>query len=64
MSGDATPSPARRSGSRSALPSMSRRGCNGFVVNLGHEAPGLEERVQRFAEEVWPTVVRSSLTQR
>ncbi|MDQ3932352.1 MAG: hypothetical protein M3252_05895, partial [Actinomycetota bacterium] len=31
-------------------------GCNGFVVNLGHEAPGLEERVQRFAEEVWPPV--------
>jgi alkanesulfonate monooxygenase SsuD/methylene tetrahydromethanopterin reductase-like flavin-dependent oxidoreductase (luciferase family) len=34
-------------------------GCNGFVVNLGHDAPGLEERVQRFAEEVWPAVVRS-----
>ena len=33
-------------------------GCNGFVVNLDHEASGLEERVQRFAEEVWPTVVR------
>jgi alkanesulfonate monooxygenase SsuD/methylene tetrahydromethanopterin reductase-like flavin-dependent oxidoreductase (luciferase family) len=35
-------------------------GCNGFVVNLGHDLPGLEERVQRFAEEVWPTVARSS----
>jgi alkanesulfonate monooxygenase SsuD/methylene tetrahydromethanopterin reductase-like flavin-dependent oxidoreductase (luciferase family) len=35
-------------------------GCDGFVVNLGHEAPGLEERVQRFAEEVWPLVARSS----
>jgi alkanesulfonate monooxygenase SsuD/methylene tetrahydromethanopterin reductase-like flavin-dependent oxidoreductase (luciferase family) len=34
-------------------------GCDGFVVNLGHDVPGLEERVQRFAEEVWPTVVRS-----
>jgi alkanesulfonate monooxygenase SsuD/methylene tetrahydromethanopterin reductase-like flavin-dependent oxidoreductase (luciferase family) len=34
-------------------------GCDGFVVNLGHEAPGLEERVQRFAEEVWPLVARS-----
>jgi alkanesulfonate monooxygenase SsuD/methylene tetrahydromethanopterin reductase-like flavin-dependent oxidoreductase (luciferase family) len=34
-------------------------GCDGFVVNLGHEAPGLEERVQRFAEEVWPLVVRA-----
>jgi alkanesulfonate monooxygenase SsuD/methylene tetrahydromethanopterin reductase-like flavin-dependent oxidoreductase (luciferase family) len=35
-------------------------GCNGFVVNLGHETPGLEERVQRFAEEVWSPVVLSS----
>jgi alkanesulfonate monooxygenase SsuD/methylene tetrahydromethanopterin reductase-like flavin-dependent oxidoreductase (luciferase family) len=35
-------------------------GCNGFVVDLGHDLPGLEERVQRFAEEVWPTVARSS----
>ena len=25
-------------------------GCNGFVVNLGHDVAGLEERVQRFAE--------------
>jgi alkanesulfonate monooxygenase SsuD/methylene tetrahydromethanopterin reductase-like flavin-dependent oxidoreductase (luciferase family) len=33
-------------------------GCNGFVVNLGHEEPGLEERVQRFAEELWPLVAR------
>jgi alkanesulfonate monooxygenase SsuD/methylene tetrahydromethanopterin reductase-like flavin-dependent oxidoreductase (luciferase family) len=33
-------------------------GCNGFVVNLGHEAPGLEDRVHRFAEDVWPSVVR------
>jgi alkanesulfonate monooxygenase SsuD/methylene tetrahydromethanopterin reductase-like flavin-dependent oxidoreductase (luciferase family) len=29
-------------------------GCDGFVVNLGHEAPGLEDRVRRFAEEVLP----------
>jgi alkanesulfonate monooxygenase SsuD/methylene tetrahydromethanopterin reductase-like flavin-dependent oxidoreductase (luciferase family) len=35
-------------------------GCNGFVVNLGHEVPGLQERVQRFAEEVWPTVAGST----
>jgi alkanesulfonate monooxygenase SsuD/methylene tetrahydromethanopterin reductase-like flavin-dependent oxidoreductase (luciferase family) len=35
-------------------------GCNGFVVNLGHDLPALEERVQRFADEVWPTVARSS----
>jgi alkanesulfonate monooxygenase SsuD/methylene tetrahydromethanopterin reductase-like flavin-dependent oxidoreductase (luciferase family) len=32
-------------------------GCDGFLVNLDHQAPGLEERVQRFAEEVWPTVL-------
>ena len=29
-------------------------GCDGFVVNLDHEAPGLEERVRRFAAEVKP----------
>jgi alkanesulfonate monooxygenase SsuD/methylene tetrahydromethanopterin reductase-like flavin-dependent oxidoreductase (luciferase family) len=29
-------------------------GCDGFVVNLDHETPGLEERVVRFAEEVAP----------
>jgi alkanesulfonate monooxygenase SsuD/methylene tetrahydromethanopterin reductase-like flavin-dependent oxidoreductase (luciferase family) len=29
-------------------------GCNGFVVNLEHERPGLDERILRFAEEVWP----------
>jgi alkanesulfonate monooxygenase SsuD/methylene tetrahydromethanopterin reductase-like flavin-dependent oxidoreductase (luciferase family) len=29
-------------------------GCNGFVVNLDYERPGLGERVQRFAEEVVP----------
>ena len=29
-------------------------GCDGFVVNLDHEAPGLEDRVRRFAEEVAP----------
>jgi alkanesulfonate monooxygenase SsuD/methylene tetrahydromethanopterin reductase-like flavin-dependent oxidoreductase (luciferase family) len=29
-------------------------GCDGFVVNLDHEAPGLEARVRRFAEEVAP----------
>jgi alkanesulfonate monooxygenase SsuD/methylene tetrahydromethanopterin reductase-like flavin-dependent oxidoreductase (luciferase family) len=27
-------------------------GCNGFVVNLEHERPGLDERIRRFAEEV------------
>ena len=29
-------------------------GCTGFVVNLEHERPGLEERIHRFAEEVHP----------
>jgi alkanesulfonate monooxygenase SsuD/methylene tetrahydromethanopterin reductase-like flavin-dependent oxidoreductase (luciferase family) len=27
-------------------------GCNGFVVNLDHQAPGLEERVRSFAADV------------
>jgi alkanesulfonate monooxygenase SsuD/methylene tetrahydromethanopterin reductase-like flavin-dependent oxidoreductase (luciferase family) len=27
-------------------------GCNGFVANLEHDRPGLEERIHRFAEEV------------
>jgi alkanesulfonate monooxygenase SsuD/methylene tetrahydromethanopterin reductase-like flavin-dependent oxidoreductase (luciferase family) len=29
-------------------------GCDGFVVNLGHEAPGLEDRVWRFGAEIAP----------
>lgn len=29
-------------------------GCDGFVVNLGHDAPDLEERVRRFGAEVVP----------
>jgi alkanesulfonate monooxygenase SsuD/methylene tetrahydromethanopterin reductase-like flavin-dependent oxidoreductase (luciferase family) len=29
-------------------------GCDGFVVNLGHDAPDLEERVRRFGAEVKP----------
>ena len=29
-------------------------GCDGFVVNLGHEAPDLEERARRFGAEVAP----------
>ena len=31
-------------------------GCDGFVVDLGHATPGLDERVHRFAEEVAPLV--------
>ena len=34
-------------------------GCNGFVVNLGHDVPGLEDRIGRFTNEVWPLVVSS-----
>jgi alkanesulfonate monooxygenase SsuD/methylene tetrahydromethanopterin reductase-like flavin-dependent oxidoreductase (luciferase family) len=29
-------------------------GCDGFVVNLGHASPDLEERTRRFANEVAP----------
>jgi alkanesulfonate monooxygenase SsuD/methylene tetrahydromethanopterin reductase-like flavin-dependent oxidoreductase (luciferase family) len=31
-------------------------GADGFVVNLDHQEPGLEERVGRFAEEVLPPI--------
>jgi len=33
-------------------------GCNGFVVNLGHASPDLDERVQRFAQEIAPLLPR------
>jgi alkanesulfonate monooxygenase SsuD/methylene tetrahydromethanopterin reductase-like flavin-dependent oxidoreductase (luciferase family) len=33
-------------------------GADGFVLNLDHEQPGLEERVGRFAEEVMPLIRR------
>jgi alkanesulfonate monooxygenase SsuD/methylene tetrahydromethanopterin reductase-like flavin-dependent oxidoreductase (luciferase family) len=29
-------------------------GCNGFVLNLDHERPGLQERVREFAAEIAP----------
>jgi alkanesulfonate monooxygenase SsuD/methylene tetrahydromethanopterin reductase-like flavin-dependent oxidoreductase (luciferase family) len=29
-------------------------GCDGFVLNLGHEKPGLDERARRFGAEVRP----------
>lgn len=29
-------------------------GCDGFVVNLGHDSPDLEDRVRRFGAEVAP----------
>jgi alkanesulfonate monooxygenase SsuD/methylene tetrahydromethanopterin reductase-like flavin-dependent oxidoreductase (luciferase family) len=35
-------------------------GCDGFVVNLDHAAPGLDERIARFAEEVAPVVREAS----
>jgi len=31
-------------------------GADGFVVNLDHQEPGLEERLRRFAEEVIPLI--------
>jgi alkanesulfonate monooxygenase SsuD/methylene tetrahydromethanopterin reductase-like flavin-dependent oxidoreductase (luciferase family) len=31
-------------------------GVDGFVVNLDHQQPGLEERVARFADEVMPLI--------
>jgi alkanesulfonate monooxygenase SsuD/methylene tetrahydromethanopterin reductase-like flavin-dependent oxidoreductase (luciferase family) len=34
-------------------------GCNGFVVNLEYDAPGLEDHVRRFAEEVRPVLASS-----
>jgi alkanesulfonate monooxygenase SsuD/methylene tetrahydromethanopterin reductase-like flavin-dependent oxidoreductase (luciferase family) len=34
------------------LAEYAEAGCDGFVVNLGHDRPGLEERILRFAEEV------------
>lgn len=34
------------------LAEYAEAGCNGFVVNLEHDRPGLEERIHRFAEEV------------
>jgi alkanesulfonate monooxygenase SsuD/methylene tetrahydromethanopterin reductase-like flavin-dependent oxidoreductase (luciferase family) len=34
-------------------------GCDGFVLNLGHETPGLADRVRRFAAEVRPVVEAS-----
>jgi alkanesulfonate monooxygenase SsuD/methylene tetrahydromethanopterin reductase-like flavin-dependent oxidoreductase (luciferase family) len=33
-------------------------GCDGFVVNLGHEAPDLDERARRFGAEVAPLLRR------
>jgi hypothetical protein len=38
--------------------STSTPGVDGFVVNLDHHDPGLEERVSRFAEEVVPLIRR------
>jgi alkanesulfonate monooxygenase SsuD/methylene tetrahydromethanopterin reductase-like flavin-dependent oxidoreductase (luciferase family) len=33
-------------------------GCNGFVLNLDHVRPGLQERIQRFAEHTAPLMQR------
>jgi alkanesulfonate monooxygenase SsuD/methylene tetrahydromethanopterin reductase-like flavin-dependent oxidoreductase (luciferase family) len=32
-------------------------GCDGFVVNLDYDEPGLEERIRLFADEVRPLLV-------
>jgi len=37
-------------------------GCTGFVVTLEVFRPGLAERIDRFAREVWPTVVAEQRT--
>jgi alkanesulfonate monooxygenase SsuD/methylene tetrahydromethanopterin reductase-like flavin-dependent oxidoreductase (luciferase family) len=29
-------------------------GCDGFVLNLGHERPGLDDRIRQFAQDVRP----------
>jgi alkanesulfonate monooxygenase SsuD/methylene tetrahydromethanopterin reductase-like flavin-dependent oxidoreductase (luciferase family) len=34
------------------LSEYAEAGCDGFVVNLEHDRPGLDERILRFAEEV------------
>jgi alkanesulfonate monooxygenase SsuD/methylene tetrahydromethanopterin reductase-like flavin-dependent oxidoreductase (luciferase family) len=31
-------------------------GADGFILNLDHQEPGLDERLRRFAEEVMPTI--------
>ena len=36
------------------LAEYTEAGCDGFVVNLGHDRPGLEERVRELAEDVVP----------
>jgi alkanesulfonate monooxygenase SsuD/methylene tetrahydromethanopterin reductase-like flavin-dependent oxidoreductase (luciferase family) len=36
-------------------------GCNGFVLNLDHESPGLEERVRHFAAEIQPLLPGQAL---
>jgi alkanesulfonate monooxygenase SsuD/methylene tetrahydromethanopterin reductase-like flavin-dependent oxidoreductase (luciferase family) len=33
-------------------------GCDGFVVNVGHASPDVEERVRRFGEEIAPLLRR------
>ena len=40
------------------LAEYAEAGCDGFVVNLDHEAPGLEGRVRTFGAEVLPLLPR------
>jgi alkanesulfonate monooxygenase SsuD/methylene tetrahydromethanopterin reductase-like flavin-dependent oxidoreductase (luciferase family) len=39
-------------------------GCDGFVVNLGHEREGLEDRIRRFGAEVLPLLSSQSTSSR
>jgi alkanesulfonate monooxygenase SsuD/methylene tetrahydromethanopterin reductase-like flavin-dependent oxidoreductase (luciferase family) len=32
-------------------------GCDGFVVNLDHHTPGMEERIAAFAADVRPLLI-------
>ena len=43
-----------RSGSPRRLAEYVRVGCNGFVLNLDHERPGLRSGTRLFAAEVAP----------
>ena len=53
-------SKGRRSGSPSGWRDYVEAGCDGFVVNLGHDALELEDRVRCFGAEVAPLYLNSS----
>ena len=43
------------------LSSYVRAGCDGFIVMLDIQEPGLDERIERFVREVWPEVRRAEM---